>query len=114
MTHTAICEWCGEEYEESADEAMECPVRECVGCWCSQDDRDRSPAANAAVPAERVAPVESIKIGSRVRIRNSGLPADEVSGVVYGYAADLEWYLVLFEQGPPWRGLYARSELVLA
>lgn len=95
MAHITVCSICGDLFEAGSEECANAPVRECVRCWLDR------------VHAEGFNPDD------RVQVYNLGLREHGVLGVVRSYDSELQMYLVVLDKGPPWRGLYSRSELVL-
>lgn len=54
---------------------------------------------------------DTIPNGSRVKVLVGGMREAGGAATVLDYDPATEWYFVQFDEGPPWRGRYERSEL---
>lgn len=52
--------------------------------------------------------------GASVRINKPTLREHGVTGKVQSYDDSTQWYWVELDKGPPWRGKYEHSELMIA
>lgn len=54
---------------------------------------------------------EPLAVGSLVKVLVEGMRESGRTATVLDYDPATEWYFVEFDEGPPWRGRYERSEM---